>query len=1584
MKDWFDKRLEKNRQLVIDHAGIVISQFNEENERKREYNGRQLLEMLQNAEDQITDDGLVVVKLSKDAFTIANMGKPFSKGGVESLMTPNLSEKSLDENNIGAKGLGFRSLLNWSSSIEIISNDLSIEFSKDVAGEFLQKIFNEHPDLSLYFRSKRVEQYPIPILIAPRWKDVDLNRFKRFGAIIRVKFDSSSKVFEDIKSQLMAIDEGELIFLRKITTIKIHIEQEHGLLQRQISKKVIGDQVTISIHDDNVLISEKTWSLMSKTGILPSAIQDQGFKNYELKLAVNDEHEDTIDKLFSFFKTNVHFKFPGLVHGTFQLTGDRNRLVKGEINNFLFKELSQLLVDNSLRLAKQGVNWLPLKLLTFDKETEKEVSDFNFFPTLIGLIKGNNLFPTVHENYINHSNQPVFYSEGFADVIPFKKYGILTNLVKHSQDELLIGLLKRIGNFYFGDLPQRLNPISSSLLLSERANLILFIQNSKIFEKIEVPELLIDESSNVISQSFDVFIAPEENIINIPEGIKITFLSTSLLSQLKTASGTKENQDIIDLLPRFKILKYSLGAVVRRVVAQEKELRKKDNNISILIELLLGLFDYWKKVAEPPMISDIDFELPDRGMVMRSAKLLHFGKNMLNAPGSEINEEILLSDDELFMCDTSILHLQDTEETIRFFKWLGVKSAIEIKQVSLSEAVRQNYIHQVVENLPYPFLTGIGKQQVESAEEFLKLVSRWSIETPMITGLQRAISIVRPEVLICWLATHSELRQMLKESRSIEQRLSFKTNQNSVWGTIPTEYLGSYLAFLFSDIQWLPSSNGKNEKPANCVRNEFRLASGTVPQPVINMSDQVFLKYNVPEEMINEILYAIGVKKDLSHLSQTALYELLLKLPEQDSDHQTLAMIYRSVFTFLVKRELNESDSGYKEFLEKGFVLVIYNDELLYVPVIDAYYVSDNSLSSTILRQLKVFQIGLGLSVDDVKRYFGIRPVSDISFRISGEIQLHQVDQDFNKDLLSFKMAFYAERLTDDLEKAELSILKSLKVSLCSSLTAEFCISGNNWQPLDISELEYVNINNEHGTNHFIYVPYSYETFSDLKDESKLHDSVISIVCNSIGISSDDKYKYLYSRSDKGRKERVELNSGSGLDLYNVSAKCFENDLSDEIELFWRPIIMLKGIEHPELLVKDFVSSTLGLLVDQAEVEQVLDGYIYSPINSSGNLRLLRKFFKLLGITIVEYNSLAKEKLNFQPFLQDEINVEHHLTSEKFIAWRYHDLKTKNYYQNRTYFDDVHLFSKLPEIDFSSGSLDYLDYYGDWLSQTWGISYEELSKETRIININEKLLEQRERFKARVSNDIFSRYDASNYVHKSLLLMDEFEQLESLLEVDKSTLVTKDDAQGTDLEQAIEVYQHLVEIPKANFPDDQIVKQNADQGLATQSSNSERQPYHRPGYATYTSNKTLNEHKAQSGLVGELLVYKYLLKQKVNGLTWLSENAREAGYSNTGDDSLGYDMRYIDQNGSTIYVEVKATKANEPEFTIPSSEYSFALANQSNYLIAVVTNIGAQQKKCFMLRLSDFEDGLSSSDHFVLTPDSFKVKVLNPKAFVEM
>ena len=102
-----------------------------ESDTNKGYDGRQLLEMFQNCEDE----GAAIVEIYLDTVNrilrISNDGaNPFSLKGYDSLLYPGLSSKVSSE-YIGNKGLGFRSIINWAEEIRITSNHFILEFKEE-------------------------------------------------------------------------------------------------------------------------------------------------------------------------------------------------------------------------------------------------------------------------------------------------------------------------------------------------------------------------------------------------------------------------------------------------------------------------------------------------------------------------------------------------------------------------------------------------------------------------------------------------------------------------------------------------------------------------------------------------------------------------------------------------------------------------------------------------------------------------------------------------------------------------------------------------------------------------------------------------------------------------------------------------------------------------------------------------------------------------------------------------------------------------------------------------------------------------------------------------------------------------------------------------------------------------------------------------------------------------------------------------------------------------------------------------------------------------------------------------------------
>ena len=126
----------------------LVGQYNREVSALDGYRGRQLLELLQNADDAgvgATAACTLLLSLSRQRLIVANTGKVFSRKGLTSLVISDCSPKQLDRNRfIGCKGLGFRSVLTWTEKPLISSGPYEVGFDRMRAAEVVQQLANDN------------------------------------------------------------------------------------------------------------------------------------------------------------------------------------------------------------------------------------------------------------------------------------------------------------------------------------------------------------------------------------------------------------------------------------------------------------------------------------------------------------------------------------------------------------------------------------------------------------------------------------------------------------------------------------------------------------------------------------------------------------------------------------------------------------------------------------------------------------------------------------------------------------------------------------------------------------------------------------------------------------------------------------------------------------------------------------------------------------------------------------------------------------------------------------------------------------------------------------------------------------------------------------------------------------------------------------------------------------------------------------------------------------------------------------------------------------------------------------------------
>lgn len=91
------------------------------------------------------------------------------------------------------------------------------------------------------------------------------------------------------------------------------------------------------------------------------------------------------------------------------------------------------------------------------------------------------------------------------------------------------------------------------------------------------------------------------------------------------------------------------------------------------------------------------------------------------------------------------------------------------------------------------------------------------------------------------------------------------------------------------------------------------------------------------------------------------------------------------------------------------------------------------------------------------------------------------------------------------------------------------------------------------------------------------------------------------------------------------------------------------------------------------------------------------------------------------------------------------------------------------------------------------------------------------------------------------------------------------------------------------------------------------------------------------GYNGEYYVFKKL-SENYKSVEWVSKNAEKAKVVVSGDDTLGYDIQYVNEHGELIFVEVKATSGTTRQFNLTKYEVEKGIANKQNYFVYFVIN----------------------------------------------
>lgn len=658
-KDISEKRIGYNRRSIV-------SWFNSEQSYQKRYKGREILEIIQNAEDANAKNLSFEINKDLQKITITNDGENFSLEGYSSLLYPNISPKPTGV-FIGQKGLGFRALINWAKEISIISNGFKITFSEDVSQKLLAELKKEKTELQ---DISKMQFLSIPI--------IEESETLSHGVKIEIKYKDNI----DFDSQFKTLDEECFFFLSSLNQIITPVSR----LKKMIPTDFIIQETTKElpeIYYDQTELKHKNERKIY----------------YNIKLIWNPNKNYTNYPLYCYFKTNVKIGAPILIHATFDLSDDRNSIEKTARNEFLINETClniEKLIDKITEIHK---DWSAYNLLNHSIRCELD-SDFEKISTCFyNCLRNKEIYPCIDGKLRKYSDVVVVNKEivDFIQALMTKykdiNFSIFNNIVllnKETENFLTINSEK----YYeiFNNLSKKIptNDIENRCLL---ISLFYNFANAYCNKK---PAIFIDNNLEIIPEDDEVFTATDTQIDTalIPAFCKFRTINSNLIRKLLNENILSKNQieNCINKIYPGNITNIFLICI---------DWLFNDINESQRKEIYLALFKMYKKYS-------LEIDIPKEYKVpILCEDGKYYSENVIFNFGFNSNDDILNIIEPFIKRNNSINCIANKEY------WTFLKATeVELKNFFQFLKVSDSINYEILDSQAKLFVDSISKEDL--------------------------------------------------------------------------------------------------------------------------------------------------------------------------------------------------------------------------------------------------------------------------------------------------------------------------------------------------------------------------------------------------------------------------------------------------------------------------------------------------------------------------------------------------------------------------------------------------------------------------------------------------------------------------------------------------------------------------------------------------------------------------------------------------------------------------------------------------------------------------------------------------------
>ena len=877
--------------LYKSHPDEIDRDRINENETKDDYEGREILELLQNAIDEVDWGGKISIALNGNVLTVANTGNAFDFSGVKSLMKSNLSPKRLKKNTIGQKGLGFRSLLNWSNDISIYSDSLSIRFSEEYR--------------KAYFQTEKIYQ-TTALLVAP--EVIDNLEKNDFATVIKIKITQTKKIKEVIR-QLNSIDRYTLLFLNKINVLNVQIDNQIKVFKREANK----DIVIISENNESY-----TFNTYSKRGSFEG-------KNYEIIVAYDESIIQQDNKLYSYFETSISFPIKWKCHATFDLETNRNGIKKSDDNLKLLSELISFICEKASELKRndlQPYQAFDSLINTSDFPADLNIKGVNFNETYQQYFTNAKVLPTLSGRKIALVDKPFFYSplQFFFKDIPNN------NVLVDSEDKFRNEVIQRYSvKFDEKTLLEIINTSSSNWNTTQKVAVFLWWEN-EFPESRFIPILIKKNDGDYIKADMIIYFVRGRDL-NIPSWSKIIQLDPQYEEELKKQLlEAKVFQDELAQEPIIErvIARNSGKSLYEMKLIPHITFRDADAStiltpINATIEsnfTYAKLFVQWlwenysqKEEWTPPI--EVKFNLPSGTKNVEKASNLYFDESF----GYALADKLFINGKYKPFISWIDLGIQKEvlHQFITFIKKLGVNEYPPL--------IKQNIDDDDFKELFKPgyLLDQLPSQETDARSPQLRILS-----FNMIEDLFTILEELTLAEIYQWIMADRTLDDELNLKHSGEVSFNYTALTKAYRSKTFNDYSHSYVKFIFQHSKWL-KINGKTYKPNQCMFAYTGIdIQAVVPTITNSLVKEISEQIGIQLKDVRKFLTDVGVKSSFTDLDSDDFYSVLLTLPSLDQSGQISEKIYREIID--MHGEISIDSLNYKKFINEGYVFTKNHD----------------------------------------------------------------------------------------------------------------------------------------------------------------------------------------------------------------------------------------------------------------------------------------------------------------------------------------------------------------------------------------------------------------------------------------------------------------------------------------------------------------------------------------------------------------------------------------------------------------------------------------------------------------------------------